>query len=235
MAESNKYCLACNQALPFCACSQGEAGKAEFTGHSTKGGESIEEAPPTRCSPGKSPEGKVSCPCPVECHVPDCRQGTTAQSCYWRGGPEEVEETLGSSPFLSPLPPPLLYLASPYTSPDPLLTLSRYSAAVAATALLMQRGYHVFSPIVHNHPVALSGELPGTWDFWRVRDEAWLSLASHMLVLLLPGWRESTGVTAEILFARQNNISILYSTPEDLALLPSYLLPAPIYFPHSPI
>lgn len=106
---------------------------------------------------------------------------------------------------------PLVYLASPYTHKDAEVKEARYSHAAKATAWLIQcTAWNVFSPIVHSHPLAVIGGLRGDWSFWKTLDEQYLSVTWAVVVLCLPGWRESTGVTAELEIARKNNTPILY-------------------------
>jgi len=52
---------------------------------------------------------------------------------------------------------PLIYLASPYSHPDPSVRQERYEAACKATAAMMRQGYHVYSPIAATHPPANYG------------------------------------------------------------------------------
>jgi len=92
--------------------------------------------------------------------------------------------------------PDLYYLASPYTNPDPAVRQVRFQAACEATAHLMRQRMHVFSPVVHSHPLA--AYLPAGWDFWRPVDLHFLGLCQRFIVLMLPGWRESVGVGDEI-------------------------------------
>jgi hypothetical protein len=73
-------------------------------------------------------------------------------------------------------------------------------------------GWNVFSPITHSHPLALCG-LKGSWEFWQKIDVEYLILSERVVVLCLDGWKESTGVTAELEIARQLGIEILYMSP----------------------
>jgi len=59
----------------------------------------------------------------------------------------------------------------------------------------------VFSPIVHSHPL-VAFSLPTGWDFWERIDRAYLARCDELVVLMLDGWQESTGVRAEIALAR---------------------------------
>jgi hypothetical protein len=94
----------------------------------------------------------------------------------------------------------MIYLASPYSHPDPPIREARFNAACRATAELVLAGRAVFSPIVHGHPLVRFG-LPTDWSFWQRFDEEHLRLCDEVLVLQIDGWRESVGVRAEVEFA----------------------------------
>jgi len=120
-------------------------------------------------------------------------------------------------PFYSPADRaafrPLTYLACPYSSTDPKLKESRCREADRVTAhLIATQGWNVFSPITHSHPLALCG-LQGSWEFWQRIDIEYLLISERVVVLCLPGWRESVGVTAELDIAKQLGIPIIYMDP----------------------
>jgi hypothetical protein len=106
-----------------------------------------------------------------------------------------------------------IYLASPYTHPDPLVMKSRFETVAIVTARLLAEGEVVFSPICHCHPIKDLASLPHTWDFWEPYDRAFLSVAKALYVLKLPGWKESVGVQAEIRIAKEMGIPIKYISP----------------------
>jgi len=103
-----------------------------------------------------------------------------------------------------------IYLATPYSHDDPLIREARFNAVNKAAARLMSQGYLVFSPISHTHPIALAGDLPKGWDFWEEYDREFVKWADELCVLTLDGWRDSTGVTAEIKIAAQYGMLITY-------------------------
>jgi hypothetical protein len=106
----------------------------------------------------------------------------------------------------------LHYLASPYTHKDPEVVQCRYWQAATKTGELMMRGLHVFSPVVHSHP--LDGILgKQSHDFWLDQDFAVLRHCSKMLVLRLIGWEQSHGVAQEILFAKKHGIPVEFIDP----------------------
>lgn len=110
----------------------------------------------------------------------------------------------------------ITYLASPYSHPDESVRIERFHAANKAAALLMQdRKHAVFSPISHSHPVAehLPNELLMSWPFWMDQDFPILEYADELVVLTLPGWKESRGVQAEIAHAQIHGIPVRYMEP----------------------
>lgn len=94
----------------------------------------------------------------------------------------------------------MIYLASPYSHPDPQVREERFQAACRAAAELMREGLLVFSPIAQTHPLTAYG-LPTGWDFWERYDLAHVENCSEVRVLKLAGWEESRGVKAEIAIA----------------------------------
>ena len=111
----------------------------------------------------------------------------------------------------------LVYLASPYSDPDPAVREWRYQQAVRATAYLIRRGLVPFSPIVHSHPIAcLGGDLAGDWTFWRRQDELFMdACGGGLIVLKLPGWEKSMGLQNEIANMRAKHRRIEYLDPDD--------------------
>ena len=75
-----------------------------------------------------------------------------------------------------------------------------------------KEGLNVFSPITHSHPLYDLG-MRGDWDFWKRIDVEYLRLSEKIVVLMLPGWLESKGVTAEIKLAKEMGIPVEYLQP----------------------
>jgi hypothetical protein len=96
----------------------------------------------------------------------------------------------------------MIYLASPYSHPDPAVREQRFRAACRAVAELLLAGEHVFSPIVHSHPL-VDYALPLTWAFWAGIDRAFLERSDELVVLMLDGWAHSVGVREELRIARE--------------------------------
>jgi hypothetical protein len=56
--------------------------------------------------------------------------------------------------------------------------------------------------------------LPADWSFWQHYDRALLARCDEVLVLMLPGWRESIGVREELRLARELGKPVRYLAPE---------------------
>lgn len=106
---------------------------------------------------------------------------------------------------------PLTYLACPYSSPDEEVKANRFNHVTRVAARLMTENpkLNVFSPITHSHPLHVVG-MAGDWKTWKRIDTQYLRLCKTIIVLMLPGWTESVGVTAELKIARRLKMKILY-------------------------
>lgn len=104
----------------------------------------------------------------------------------------------------------LIYLASPYSHPDIAVREARFRAVCEVAGAMMRDGLMVISPIAHTHPIALAGDLPLAFDFYAAYDEVLISRCDELHVLMLDGWRESVGVTAEIAIAERLNKPVTY-------------------------
>jgi len=118
----------------------------------------------------------------------------------------------------------MIYLATPYSHPDPAVRQSRFEAANHMTAALIEAGYVVFSPISHSHVIAPYLVRESTdWDFWKEQDLPMLAACKRLVVMTYdPAWSKSVGVLAEIEFAKVNNIKTIYlpETPKEFSDLP---------------
>ena len=108
------------------------------------------------------------------------------------------------------------YLAAPYSHADQEVMEARYQFITKVTGHLMKKGEVIFSPVTHSHPVAMIGNVPNNWEFWRKQDFAILERCDRLLVLMLQGWDVSVGVSAEILFANSLGMSVRYINLDEL-------------------
>ena len=111
----------------------------------------------------------------------------------------------------------LVYLASPYSHPDPIVRDERYRAVCQAVAAMLFAGQSVFSPIVYSHSLVAYGA-PTDWLFWERYDREMLSRCDRLVVLMLPGWRESVGVQAEIQIAQKMGKPVMFLSPEEISV-----------------
>lgn len=95
----------------------------------------------------------------------------------------------------------IIYLATPYSHPDLKVRRDRFDRVNKVAARLMRTGMHIFSPISHTHPIAMVGNLPTSWEYWKEYDEVMIKASIGLYVLRLEGWEQSTGVAAEIKIA----------------------------------
>ena len=96
-----------------------------------------------------------------------------------------------------------IYLACPFSHKYFWMRWYRFWVVTRCAAKLMQDGYVVFSPISHSFPVAwfLPKKLMQCWDFWKKQDFAWVKECDVFFILMLPGWKDSTGVNDEWSYA----------------------------------
>jgi hypothetical protein len=107
----------------------------------------------------------------------------------------------------------IVYLAVPYSHPDPAVRQERFEKVNKVAARLMnEHKLNIFSPISHSHPLAISGQLPTDWSFWGNYDSAFLKVSKKMIVLMLPDWDKSVGLAAELKIAKELGLEIEYIT-----------------------
>ena len=104
----------------------------------------------------------------------------------------------------------IVYLATPYSDPDPVVMDARFKVVNHVAAILMAQGVFVFSPISHTHPIALAGDLPRGWEFWEGYDRAMIGACQRLVVLKQDGWTQSTGVRSEIKIATELRLPVEY-------------------------
>ena len=94
----------------------------------------------------------------------------------------------------------LWYLAHPYTA-DTADEISRnVVSADTIAARLINKGYHIYSPISHTHHMHLIGASLG---FWKVSEwQMWMDLDNTFIqhctgIILSPNWEQSEGCKIE--------------------------------------
>lgn len=92
----------------------------------------------------------------------------------------------------------MIYIASPYSHPNPGVRQERYLLVRLYTARLLAAKSWCYSPIVHCHDLANAHDLPTDAAYWLEYDFHVLERCDALHVLSLPGWEDSKGVQAEI-------------------------------------
>jgi hypothetical protein len=105
------------------------------------------------------------------------------------------------------------YLAIPYLHDDEAVMQFRADVSDIIFADLSNQGRYIYAPISSCHHIAQKYDLPRDWKFWAGLDEEFVTICKTLLVITLPGWVESTGVTAEISIANREGIPIEYIDP----------------------
>jgi Domain of unknown function (DUF1937) len=112
--------------------------------------------------------------------------------------------------------PGIIYLAAPYTHPDPEVRLARYKAVTHIAARLVAEGRRVFSPLTMTHPLDIlmagSSNTLGS-DYWVRFDEAFMAHCSEIIIVTLEGWDASSGVAREKRFFAERGLPIRYVAP----------------------
>ena len=99
------------------------------------------------------------------------------------------------------------YIASPYWHPEERVRKARARAAMAAVMELIGRDIKAFSPVVYSVVIQdESGFRPP--EGWYAFDLNFLAKASGMILLEIPGWKESRGVLIETAYAQGRGIPI---------------------------
>lgn len=109
----------------------------------------------------------------------------------------------------------MIYLASPYSDPDPQVMEERYQRTFRYTTIQLLNHVPIFSPIVYGYPFHATGALSGDADTWKFLNVAMVNAAHQVHVLTLPGWNTSKGVSIEIDLAHRLNIPVSYVKPLD--------------------
>lgn len=110
------------------------------------------------------------------------------------------------------------YISNPYNGTDQQRE-ERARIAARTCGLLLKRGIHAWSPIVHNHAMMK------TFDEFTLEERRSLVLefdfsllraSKGMIVLEIDGWNNSYGVAEELALCRRLSIPVRYLDPKEL-------------------
>jgi hypothetical protein len=103
----------------------------------------------------------------------------------------------------------MIYLAAPYSHPDPDVVQARIETIYYTIAQYVSLGKHITTPMFM-HEVVTRYKLPSDYEFWEQYCLGMLVTCDKMVVLKLEGWDTSRGVIAEVAFCERHNIPIVY-------------------------
>ena len=107
---------------------------------------------------------------------------------------------------------PYIYLASPFSHPDPEKRKERVARIAKITAGLIAEGHIVFSPVAYTAEIQKYADPPAGWYRFTLRQ---LAACTHLRVVKLEGWQESEGIKKEIAFAMGRGMPITYMEAND--------------------
>lgn len=113
----------------------------------------------------------------------------------------------------------MIYLATPYTHKDQSVVQKRVDDTCEAFSILSALGKIVLSPILLSHPVSVRYNIGSTWEVWKKVDLEYIKTCDELYVITLDGWKESVGVQAEIIAAKELGVKVSYYSLEDLRKL----------------
>lgn len=106
----------------------------------------------------------------------------------------------------------MIYLAAPYSAPTEQETEQRMQVFGQVASDLIRDGEIVVSPLFC-HFIRHYNGLPGDWNYWKRYSETLLVTCNELVIIDMPGWKDSSGVQGEIQIARERNIPCsLYNT-----------------------
>ena len=126
-----------------------------------------------------------------------------------------LDAMLNPEHLAQPLPG-AIYLAAPYKAQEPTVERARVQAVKHVSDRLIRQGQVIFSPLEYTEAMQQRGIVPP--QGWYLFDLAMLRGCVKLLVLALPGWRESQGVIMETTVAKALGIPVAIMTVEEAEL-----------------
>lgn len=93
----------------------------------------------------------------------------------------------------------------------------RFYKVSAVAAKLYKAGFTVLSPLTETHLLHRDHGLDGDFEFWQKHNFEMIDRVDMVMVLTLPGWKESNSVQAKMEFARQRGKLVVFIN-EDLQI-----------------
>lgn len=105
-----------------------------------------------------------------------------------------------------------VYLISPYTKLDHDYA---YRKALRAAKAMTEQGISCFSPIAYAHQMR---DLNESSTFWRHFNTSWIDWCQVAVVLYMPGWNKSVGVSQEIKIAKEKGKELYFLNEESITI-----------------
>ena len=126
-----------------------------------------------------------------------------------------LDAMLNPEHLAQPLPG-AIYLAAPYKAQELAVERARVQAVKHVSDRLIGQGQVIFSPLEYTEAMQQRGIVPP--QGWYLFDLAMLRGCVKLLVLALPGWKESQGVIMETTVAKALGIPVTIMTVEEAEL-----------------
>jgi hypothetical protein len=107
----------------------------------------------------------------------------------------------------------LVYLAGPYSQYENKEVLMTAIMGISGMYMMKNPGEHVVSPLFNHYSIHLTPGMEGDYNFWGDYSINLLKRCDKVIVVMLPGWDQSTGVKDEIEKATASGIEIVYVDP----------------------
>jgi hypothetical protein len=106
------------------------------------------------------------------------------------------------------------YLAIPYSDGSEEVMAFRAEVSDFIFSELSKGGRIIYAPISSCHHIAIRHGLPRDYKFWEKMCEAFVGASKRLVLICLPGWKDSVGVTAELKLAKDLGLEIEYLDPQ---------------------
>ena len=116
----------------------------------------------------------------------------------------------------------LVYLAMPYSHRDPEVVAARMEAFTDMDRALIRAGVNTVSPLYKHFAIEDSPDIGTDWEYWSGYSAELMKRCDAVVIIKLPGWEGSTGVSDEIdlAVALKIPVYVISSSGTDLQLLP---------------
>ncbi|SDZ12695.1 DUF1937 family protein [Pseudomonas sp. NFIX28] len=94
-----------------------------------------------------------------------------------------------------------IFLACPYSHPEPAVVSQRFEQCNQVAAQILEAGHAVFSQVSMSHPINLcfnGKDSASIGKLWAPVDALYMAMMDELIVLDLPGWKDSGGIKREI-------------------------------------